>query len=118
VSKITYVEKRLSMRARVLIETCNEIIANYQAQGFDLTLRQLYYRLVAARVLPNRQREYRRLGRIINDARLAGLVDWRAIVDRTRELRGNSHWDSPASIRRRRAGRAILGDDLRLLTII
>ena len=34
----------------------------------------------------------------MNDARLAGLVDWDAIEDRTRNLRSDPHWDSPAEI--------------------
>lgn len=34
----------------------------------------------------------------MNDGRLAGLIDWNSIVDRTRNLRRNSHWDSPRDI--------------------
>ena len=36
----------------------------------------------------------------LNDARLAGLVDWDSIEDRTRNLRSMSHWDSPSEILR------------------
>jgi hypothetical protein len=49
-------------------------------------------------MLPNKQTEYKKLGSIINDARLAGEIDWDAIEDRTRFLRTQSHWDSPADI--------------------
>jgi hypothetical protein len=38
------------------------------------------------------------LGNIVNDARLAGLLDWNYIVDRTRNLRGLSHWATPSSV--------------------
>jgi hypothetical protein len=65
-----------------------------------LTLRQLYYQLVARGYIPNRQTEYKRLGALLNDARLAGLVDWTAIEDRTRNLRGLPHWENPQSILR------------------
>lgn len=34
----------------------------------------------------------------MGDARLAGLIDWLAITDRTRNLRENSHWDGAESI--------------------
>ena len=81
-----------------LVQTCNEIIAEYQAQGFVLTLRQLYYQLVSRDIIANKQTEYKRLGSIVNDARLAGMIDWLAIEDRTRELRSLSLWDSPADI--------------------
>lgn len=74
-------------------------IANsYQAQGFTLTLRQLYYQFIARDVFPNNERMYKRLGNIITDARLAGMLDWNAIEDRGRVLRQNNHWESPSQI--------------------
>lgn len=96
--KIKYLEKRFSRQSRALILKANEIIAEYLSQGFDLTLRQLYYQFVARDIIPNRQEEYKRLGSIVNDARLAGLIDWNAIVDRTRFVRSLSHWDNPEDI--------------------
>jgi hypothetical protein len=42
--------------------------------------------------------QYKRLGRIICDAREGGLIDWDAIEDRTREVNTHSAWKSPASI--------------------
>jgi len=96
--KIKYKELNLQPGTLKLVKTCNEIIAEYQAQGFTLTLRQLYYQLVSRDIIANRQREYKRLGSIVNDARLAGLIDWMAIEDRTRNLQRLSHWDSPEDI--------------------
>jgi hypothetical protein len=81
-----------------MINRANTIIRDLQEQGYTLTLRQLYYQLVARDIIPNKQTEYKRLGSILNDARLAGLVDWDAIEDRTRNLRGLSHWDDPRDI--------------------
>ncbi len=95
---ICYQEKNFRAERLQLIEVCNRIIVEYDKQGFTLTLRQLYYQLVARDIIPNRQQEYDRLGQTINDARLAGIVDWAAIVDRTRNLRELSHWESPAEI--------------------
>ncbi len=91
-------EKRLGPRTLAVVRAANAIIEEYAAQGFVLTLRQLYYQFVARGLLPNRQGEYKRLGSIVNDARYAGLVDWSAIVDRTRALRALSHWESPGDI--------------------
>lgn len=79
-----------------VIRNANAICATYQAQGYDLTLRQLYYQFVARDLLPNNQRSYKRLGDIVNHARLAGLIDWDYIVDRTRNLRSIGHWATPA----------------------
>lgn len=96
--KIEYVDKKFTAGSLKLIQIANDIITDYRAQGFDLTLRQLYYQFVSRNVIPNKQKEYNRLGSVINDARLAGLIDWNAIVDRTRFLRSNAHWTSPADI--------------------
>ena len=52
----------------------------YSDQGYNLTLRQLYYQLVARSYIENNQRSYKRVGNLINDARLAGIVDWNAIM--------------------------------------
>lgn len=96
--KIKYKEFNFRPATLGMITKANEIIAEYAAQGFDLTLRQLYYQFVSRDLIPNTQKDYKNLGSIINDARLAGLIDWETIVDRTRELRALSHWDSPNDI--------------------
>ncbi|MBE4790969.1 hypothetical protein [Streptomyces caniscabiei] len=96
--RIEYVAKRFTPAHQRLIDMADRICREYAAQGFDLTLRQLYYQFVARDVIANKQTEYKRLGGIINDARLAGLLDWNYIVDRTRNLRSLAHWDAPQSI--------------------
>jgi len=96
--KIKYQDIKLGTRRLAVVAQANAIIEEYAAQGFALTLRQLYYQFVARDLIPNRQTEYKRLGQIVNDARLAGLIDWNAITDRTRELRALSHWDNPSEI--------------------
>lgn len=96
--RIAYTPKVFSASHREIIDAANLIVDEYAAQGFDLTLRQLYYQFVARDLLPNQQKEYKRLGGIVNDARLAGELDWDAIVDRTRGLRRSSTWESPAEI--------------------
>lgn len=80
------------------IQHANRIIGDYEAQGFTLTLRQLYYQFVARGLRENTERSYKQLGNIISDGRLAGLIDWDAVEDRTRNLRGLSHWESPESV--------------------
>ncbi len=78
-----------------LIAACVEIINDYQSQGYKLTLRQLYYQLVTKNIIANLPSEYDRLGTIANNARLAGLIDWDMIEDRTRNLRGTPHKEKP-----------------------
>jgi hypothetical protein len=93
-----FIERRFSAASSAIIETANGILEEYETQGLVLTLRQLYYQFVARGLIPNKQSEYKRLGSIINDGRLAGLIDWSMMEDRTRTLRTISSWDSPASI--------------------
>jgi hypothetical protein len=96
--KICYVEKKFADSSLVIIQQANAIITEYTKQGFELTLRQLYYQFVSRDIIANNMKEYKRLGSIINDARLAGLISWHSIIDRTRNLAGNQHWDSPSEI--------------------
>jgi hypothetical protein len=98
VPKIEYVPRRFSPATMDVITTAEAICQEYAGQGYDLTLRQLYYQFVARGLLANRQTEYKRLGSIVNDARLAGLIDWDHVTDRTRNLRDLAHWDDPESI--------------------
>jgi len=98
VPKICYTPRKFSPESLAMIEKANAIIAEYESQGFALTLRQLYYQFVARDLIPNNVRSYKNLGSVVNDARLAGLIDWNHITDRTRSLKGRSHWDSPADI--------------------
>ena len=97
-----FIEKKFAHSSLAIIKQANAIIADYAAQGFRLTLRQLYYQFVARDLIANTQRSYKRLGNIISEARLAGLVDWDAIEDRTRNLETNPHWRDPARLPRLR----------------
>lgn len=98
----TFIEKRFSAAHMEIIEAANEILRKYMAAGFTLTLRQLYYQFVATQPLrtefKNTQQSYKKLGYVISDARLAGLIDWNAMEDRTRSPHIPPAWSSPRSI--------------------
>lgn len=91
--KIAYTEQRFGRARLELIDKINDLVAKYAAQGLSLTLRQVYYRLVAADIIPNNERSYKNIGNLINDARLAGKIDWYAIEDRTRNLVGRYQYE-------------------------
>jgi len=90
-----FIERNFSAKSQTLIEDANKIADEYVEEGFTLTLRQLYYQLVARDIIENTVNSYKRLGSLINDARLAGLVDWAVVEDRTRNLKGIRHYDGP-----------------------
>lgn len=102
--KFAYLNKELGPESRVIIQIANRVIARFQAQGYRMTLRQLYYQFIAQDLFPpswadagynaknglppdtkNTEKNYKRLGDIISQARLSGFVDWEAIEDRNRQ---------------------------------
>jgi hypothetical protein len=92
---VAYVRKDFRADALATIAAANEIIREYEAKGFALTLRQLYYQFVARGKMENVIANYNRLGALISDGRLAGLVSWTAIEDRGRNLMGHQTFASP-----------------------
>ena len=83
---------------KVLLVRGIEIIGEYAAQGYRLTLRQLYYQLVVRDIIPNSSAWYKRLGEVVSNGRLAGYIDWDAIVDRGRVPVMPPDWSSPKAI--------------------
>lgn len=93
-----FVEIRFTSDRRNMIGTMNAIITEYQQQGYVLTVRQLYYQCVARGLIENSLRSYKNLASLINDARMAGLLDWNAIEDRTRDFIKRPRWRNGKSI--------------------
>lgn len=93
--KEEFVSKNFGASAQAMIDTINNILDDYSAQGYDLSLRQLYYQLVSRNLIPNTEKSYKNIGCLVSDARLAGLIDWDMIKDRGREMVDNPHWVNP-----------------------
>lgn len=94
----SYIEKRMKPEKLALIEKAAEILADYAAQGYTLTLRGLYYQFVAREdcrhlVPENTQQQYKRVGAAVNDGRLAGLIDWELMDDTLRQVDRPNSWD-------------------------
>jgi hypothetical protein len=97
-SKIKYEDRRFTAVARDVVETAERICDEYAAQGYNLTLRGLYYQFIRRDLFPesrrnaagtkNHQQNYKWLGDLVSDARISGLVDWNHIDDPTREAEG------------------------------
>lgn len=98
--KYTYVETNFNASTLRMIDVINGIIGEYMGQGFVLTVRQLYYQLVARDYIPNTLNDYKRIAVIVNNAKLAGLIDWDALEDRTRAFSSQARWiDGPHILR-------------------
>jgi hypothetical protein len=90
---VAYTARNFTADSLAVVAAAEEICVDYANRGYELTLRQLFYQFVSRGLLPNSDRNYKRLGSIVNDARLAGLIDWSHVVDRTRSYR-HTDWHS------------------------
>lgn len=95
--KIAYEERKFRAGSLALIRKMDDIVTDYQRKGYQLTLRQCYYQLVARDIIENTEKSYKRIADLLDNGRKAGLIDWQAIEDRTRQVRGWSGYESPAA---------------------
>jgi hypothetical protein len=84
-------ERKLNAEKMALISAAADIVREYEASGLALTLRQLHYQFVSRNLYPNSKASYDRLQDVVSDGRLAGLISWTGLEDRTRNLKGRHH---------------------------
>ena len=70
--------------SRERLKLCQTILEEYKADNIVLTLRQLFYQLIGKDLIPNTQKEYKKLSTLLTKARESGRVDWSCIEDRIR----------------------------------
>jgi len=109
-SKVLYEPRTFTAAARDVVTEAERICQDYANQGYQLTLRQLYYRFIATDAFPdsradpvsgtkNTERNYKWLGDLVSNGRIAGMIDWSHLTDRGRRpAGGDSGWDSPRDI--------------------
>jgi hypothetical protein len=95
---IAYREQRFNRKSEVVVQQAISIIEDMRAQGYVLTLRQLYYQFVSRNWLENTEQSYKRLGSIVSDAREVGRIDWNDIEDRGRAAILQGHVPSPEDV--------------------
>lgn len=81
----------------VLNATFN-IIDEYEKQHISLSLRQLYYQLVARGYIPNDDKVYKKMSKLLTNARYNGQVDWSSVEDRSRSEFMPSQWNNIKSL--------------------
>lgn len=77
--------------ALVYVKRVNAILDDLR-EYWPVTLRQVYYQLVAGQVIENCEAEYKKLSRTLAKARIDGLVTWDAIEDRARSTLDSAGW--------------------------
>lgn len=96
--KEEFVYKKFSISSVETINQITKIVDTYAEQGYKLSVRQLYYQLVAKALIENTEKSYKRIVNLVSDARLAGLLDWSMIEDRNRETIVPPMWKNPGDI--------------------
>jgi hypothetical protein len=73
------------------LESVQTVLENLK-EYWPLTLRQVFYQLVAGLEIDNTRGEYQKLSKILTKARIDGLVEWAALEDRARAKLDSSGW--------------------------
>lgn len=98
---------------RQILEDADRVATEYMEKGYTVTVRQLYYQMIAQDLFPdswiderynaknglpwdtkNTVKNYQKFVKVVSDGRLAGYLDWDAIEDRLRRTERNRHWSS------------------------
>lgn len=96
--KIKYLSEYVRKSDLAVICKAIPILEEYRNAGYRVTLRQLHYQFVARNLAENTKSTYNKICEAMQRGRMAGLIDWDMIEDRTRILRSRPRWDDPADI--------------------
>jgi hypothetical protein len=88
--KQAFIEWSPTQRTLSTVKAAEQIINKYEDDGYTLTVRQLYYQFVSRDLIENSERSYKKLANIITKARMAGMLSWLSIEDRSRHC--NRFW--------------------------
>lgn len=121
--KIAYDPSATRAQHLAIVGAAERICEEYSRAGYDLTLRALYYRIVARDLFPDSRKwtrsptgawvkadpddpagtknadpNYKWLGGIVTDARMSGLIDWNHLSDQHRGTAALWHNDEPSDL--------------------
>lgn len=95
--KECFVPKTFNSKSKNLLLHIEEILTRYAVMGYDLSVRQLYYQLVAQNIIKNNINSYKSIVSLVSEARLAGVLDWSSIIDRNRQALRDGHFKNISS---------------------
>jgi hypothetical protein len=82
-------KRRTRDESAALLDTAYDILA----EGNPMTVRQVYYQLVARQLIPNNRSQYQAVSNLLVEARKTERVPWEWIEDRNRKARDVAMWD-------------------------
>lgn len=117
--KEVFKPKKFRGDSACVVRDAVRVSEEYMDKGYSVTVRQLYYQMVAQDLFPdswidsnynsknglpydtkNTIKNYQRFVKLVSEARLAGFIDWNAIEDRMRRTIRNTHWSDHEEILR------------------
>lgn len=90
--------KKYGPEKDAMLRNAVAITMHYEEAGIPLTVRQLYYQFVSKNLFANVPDNYTKLSDVVSEGRLAGLISWTAIEDRTRSLKGLETYAGPGEV--------------------
>lgn len=90
------------------LERVNEVLTDLR-DYWPITLRQVYYQLVAAGDIENNINSYKGLSTLLSEARLEGRAPWEALEDRSRDFLGSGGWRDKSHFARQDAKNFLRG---------
>jgi hypothetical protein len=81
-------KRRTRDESAALLDAAYDILA----EGNPMTVRQVYYQLVARQLIPNNRSQYQAVSNLLVDARKSGVVPWEWVEDRNRRPRTVGMW--------------------------
>jgi len=79
--------------SRANLDILGQVQQIIDAYDFALSLRQIYYQLVAKQIIPNEQKHYKNLSRLCVIGRDTGILQETAFIDRLRVVDKPASWD-------------------------
>jgi hypothetical protein len=77
---------KMQKKTLELIKNIKAILEEYNKEGIKITVRGLFYQLVARDIIPNNIKSYSKLSRDLSKARYNKLIGWDSIIDNSNFL--------------------------------
>lgn len=85
-------------RNNEILREADRILREYSSQGYSLTVRACYYRLLSIGMIRSSQAEYKNVQTVIKSGRMSGRIAWNHIADNSRRLEAITTWGNAGEL--------------------
>ena len=89
-------DTKFQKKSKERLELIESIVEEYQSKDFTLSVRQIYYQLISRYTdkFDIGKGIYTSVVGLVKKGRYAALIDWEMVVDRHREVKKRTHWET------------------------